>query len=97
MRTIAIGVVLFWIFAFVTSLNVALGVVHADPLGWILMEAPSASDIHVENHSYQINGAVNLDDCLEMKATYSSDAHRWCEELIKPLDLVQALEVYHAN
>ena len=65
----------------------------SDPvMGWMLMEAPSASDIHVENHSYQINGSRTLDDCLEMKATYTSDKHRWCEELIKPLDMLAELK-----
>jgi len=54
----------------------------SEPISWMLMEAPSASDIHVENHAYQINGGFpTILDCREALTTYFSDAHRWCKPL----------------
>jgi len=59
---------------------------------WMLMTAPSASDIHVENYATQINGAASYEDCRVMLTTYSDDKHYWCEPIkhnIQSLDLSQ--------
>jgi len=64
---------------------------------WMLMEAPDATDMSVENRSYQINGASSLEDCMEMLSTYYSDDHRWCEPIDArptPYDLNPEAELY---
>ena len=59
---------------------------------FMLMMAPTASDIHVENHATQINGATSIEDCRVMLTTYSDDNHYWCAPIhydIHPLNRSQ--------
>jgi len=66
---------------------------------YMLMEAPSISDMDVENNAVQINGAGSYADCLEMMTTYTEDKHYWCELLIhiEPYDLGLAINKYRNN
>lgn len=90
------GIALFLLVGFVISLIMTVANA-SEPSHWMLMEAPDATDIGVENMAYQINGAPTLEDCMEMLATHTSDKHRWCEPVIQPLDMVAELEAYHGS
>ena len=71
---------------------------NREPDAWMLMVAPSASDIHLENHSVQVNTLYEYNDCRELAVLYIKDAYAWCKPLfIEPLNMVQELEAYHAK
>ncbi len=52
---------------------------------WILMVAPSPTDIHVENYATQINRTPTYMDCMELLTTYTDDRYYWCESINLPL------------
>jgi len=47
-------------------------------LVWMLMVAPSHSDMDVEWFAVQVASTDNLDQCQEMARTYIEE-HAWCE------------------
>ena len=68
------------------------------PDGWMLMVAPDHTDMSVENRAVQLNTLYTLEDCEAIAFQYIRDAHAWCRPLfIEPLDMVQEIEVHHAN
>ena len=59
---------------------------------YMLMMAATPSDMDVENHATQINGATSIEDCRDMLTTYTTTNHMWCQPInynITPLDRSQ--------
>ena len=95
------GALAFYLIGALISLAVSVAdasTPNREPDAWMLMVAPSATDMHVENHSVQVNTLYEYDDCRELAVLYIKDAYAWCKPLfIEPLNMVQELEVYNAQ